>query len=528
MGRMFTDLIRANPFDPRSSASYSFASMSFCTDRWTRALLAPALVFIATAVDRNYQTDLWHHLARGRAIVTEGRLLDSDRFTYTVHGQPLQDVNWGWQVLFYRLYSLGGLSLVQVVNSTLLAVMMAVLVALAWRRSGSLVAASAVCIFAFFGLWQLLIIRPQTLSLLLLVVLYGILEGASRRRWLLLLPALVMAVWVNVHGGFPIGLVLIGCYVVAAAIEKVWSTSPERQRRESGLWPRALCLAGSAAATLANPYGWHVYEYVGLTSNVASGRPIDEWLPPGLNTLTGKVWVLSLILMLVLFALSRRRPRWTELCLIGCFLPLACGSVRMVAWWLLICTPILAAQLAELWPRLQQLDATEDRPSLGNAVACALIALAMVLSLPWLESFNPVLARPGRAHRTETDLQAIANRLSTEGRGGRIFTRFAWGEYIGWSLAPRYTVFMDGCIEIIPDEVWRQYSAVTRGRGDWEDILARYDVDCLLLDASGYHHDLLPLVERSPAWRQVCRQGDAVLFVRQGTNGADTKLITAP
>ncbi len=489
------------------------------TDRWTRALLAPALVFIATAIDRNYQTDLWHHLARGRAIVTEGRLLNNDRFTYTVFGQPLQDVNWGWQVLSYQLHTLGGLSLVQATNSAILAVMMAILVALAWRRSGSLVAASAVCVFAFFGLWQLLIIRPQTLSLLLFVLLYGVLEGAARRPWLLLMPPLLMALWVNVHGGFPIGLVLIGCYALAAVIDRrAGGVSPLMSvGKIRGLTPPARlawCLTASIVATLANPYGWHVYEYVGLTSNAASGRHIDEWLPPGLNTLTGKVWVLSLLLMLALFALSRRRPRWTELCLIGCFLPLACGSVRMVAWWLLVCTPILAAQLADLWPRLQQLDA-EDRPSFGNAITCAVIVLAIALSLPWLEAFNPILSRPGRAHRTEDDLQAIADHLSAEGRSGRIFTRFAWGEYIGWSLNPRYTVFMDGRIEIIPDEVWRQYSAVTRGRSDWEDILNHYEVDCLLLDTSGYHHDLLPLVEHSSVWRQVGQQGEAVLFVRR-------------
>jgi hypothetical protein len=496
--------------------------MLFPCDRWTRFLLAPALVFIATAVDRNYQTDLWHHLARGRVIVSEGRLLNADRFTYTVNGRSFQDVNWGWQVLFYWLHSAGGLSLVQAVNSALLAIMMAVLVWLVWRRSGSLAASAACCIFAFFGLWQLLIIRPQTFSLLLFVVLYGILEAAPRRPWLMFLPPLIMAVWVNVHGGFPIGLLLIGCYVFAALIETFWRTNLERQQRVSqpGLWSWMACLAGGVAATLANPYGWRVYEYVSSTSNAASGRRIDEWLPPSLDLLTGKVWVLSLLLLLVLFAMSRRRPKVTEICLICCFLPLACGSVRMVAWWLLICTPILAAQLTALWPRLTQLDATEDRPSLGNAVACGIIVLAMVLSLPWLEAFNPVLSRPGRAHRTETDLQAIADQLRSEGHGRRIFTRFAWGEYLGWSLAPRYAVFMDGRIEIIPDEVWMQYGAVTRGRSDWGDILSHYGVDYLLLDTSGYHHDLLPLVEHSPAWREECRHGDAILFVRKDTAGS--------
>ena len=205
------------------------------TDRWTRLLLAPALVFIATLVDRNYQTDLWHHLARGRAIVTEGRLLNEDRFTLTVHGQPLQDVNWGWQVLFYRLHTVGGLPLVQTVNSAILAVMMVVLVVGAWRRSGSIIAAVVAGIFAFFGLWQLLIIRPQTLSLLLFVLLHGFLEEAERRRWLLLVPPVIMAIWVNVHGGFPIGLVMIGGYIAARSVEQWW-TGTKGRRGDLSCW----------------------------------------------------------------------------------------------------------------------------------------------------------------------------------------------------------------------------------------------------------------------------------------------------
>ena len=105
------------------------------TDRWVRALLPVAVIFIAAGIDRNYQTDLWHHLARGRAILQRGALVDVDLFTYTVGGEPLRDVNWGWQVAFYRLYELGGLPLVQAANAALLAATMAVLVGVARRRS---------------------------------------------------------------------------------------------------------------------------------------------------------------------------------------------------------------------------------------------------------------------------------------------------------------------------------------------------------------------------------------------------------
>jgi hypothetical protein len=511
------------------------------TDRWLRVLLAPALVFIATAVDRNYQTDLWHHLARGRAILEDGRLLDRDRFTFTIPGQPFQDSNWGWQVANYGLYRLGGLPLVQTANAAVLAAAMAVLLGLCRRRSGSLIASAGVCVLVFFGLWQMLLIRPQTWSLLLFVLLYAALEGARRRPVLLAVPPLILAAWANVHGGFPVGLALVGCFAVAAAGERMPNDQcPMTKPRPLviGHWslgirsPWVLCLAASVLATLVNPYGWHIYEYVLLTSRTASGRGIDEWLPPGLHLLAGKVWVLSVLLLVGLFAGTGRKTAegrwgtWRDLCLVACFLPPACGSVRMVAWWLLATAPILVARLADAWPALRREDEASSRPSPGAAVAVAALAAAAVLSLPWLEHFNPVFALPGRAHRTETDLQAVAHRLASEAGAGRIYTRFSWGEYLGWSLSGKYTVFMDGRIEIFPDEVWATYNAVARGRADWDEVLAGYAVDWLLLDASGHHQDLLPLVERSPGWRQVAREGDAVLFTRRPAEGRSEPRMT--
>ena len=111
------------------------------TDNWARALLAPFLIFVATATDRNYQTDLWHHLARGRAIVERGELVDRDLFTFTVADRPLQDVNWLTQVGYHLLYEAGGLALVQVLNSLLIAVTLGWLVRLCRRRTGSDLAA---------------------------------------------------------------------------------------------------------------------------------------------------------------------------------------------------------------------------------------------------------------------------------------------------------------------------------------------------------------------------------------------------
>ncbi len=221
------------------------------------------------------------------------------------------------------------------------------MVYLCWRSSGSLGIASAVAVFTFFGLWQVLTIRPQTFSLLLFVLLYGILLAAEKRPILLLAPPLLLALWANVHAHFPIGLVLMASFVMAAAIE-AWRRLRWGFFRDRWTIMVALCLAASVAATLINPYGWRVYEYVIATSSAAAKRRIDEWVPPGLDLLIGKFWVASLALVLLGFAASARRPSAREVCLLLCFLPLACGSARMVPWWLLVSAPIMAAQFSAL------------------------------------------------------------------------------------------------------------------------------------------------------------------------------------
>jgi hypothetical protein len=471
------------------------------------------LVFIACGIDRNYQTDLWHHLARGRIIATEGRIPNTDCFTYTVAGRPFQDANWLSQLLFFRIYQLGGLDLLQAVNGVLVAAVMAVLVWLCRRASGSLLLAAGVGIFVFLGLWQLcVLIRPQTFSLLLFVLLYAVLEGAERRPWLLAVAPCLLALWVNMHGSFPIGLVLIGCYLLAAFLEGAWNQG-RGVLLDRRVWALAVCLAVSALATLVNPYGWRVYQYVALTSGTSQARKIDEWLPPGLDLFIGKVWLASLLGVLLLFALPGRRPTVRQVCLVLCFLPPACGSVRMVAWWLLIVAPIGATLLAANLPRrrLEKLD--ESRPSVGATVTCAALVAAMILSLPWLERWNPLLQYVRTTHRTEYDLQEIADRLRSEG-SGRVFTRFEWSEYLTWTLGPDFPVFMDGRIEIFPDKVWDEYSAITSGRADWQSILDKYDVPYLLIDASAYHGRLRPLVEESPRWQRLQQAGPITLYRR--------------
>lgn len=492
------------------------------TDAWVRLALVPVLAFVALAGNYNYLADFWHHLARGQVMVAEGRLLDHDIFTFTVAGQAFQDVNWLSQVIYAVLFQWGGLALVQVINALLVALTLGWLVLLCRRRSGSLPAALAVGIFTFLGLWNVLTIRPQTFSLLLFIATLNILECSERRPWLLVLPPFFLGIWANLHGAFPAGLMLVGCYLLGEGV-KAWRNCQFLRNRR--FWALAGCLTACVLATLINPYGWNIYLYVGQTSNRAAARRIDEWVPPSFDQWIGIAFFVSLVLLAGLLWLNwkkapqanRLRPvggaTLTDLFLGLCFLPLACGSVRMVAWWLLAMAPVATVLLTRLLPTPDP--EAENKPNRGAALSFTVLIIVALTSVPGLQAFNPMFSLRSQ-ERTEDDLDAVHAKLLEEAMAGNVFARLEWGEYLGWKAAPRFKVFMDGRIEIFPDQVWQEYSTITRGDKEWASILESYEVAVLILDAEFHAKTgLLEKVDGSPRWHRVFQKRNVVLYLKK-------------
>jgi hypothetical protein len=490
-------------------------------DRAVRWLLVPAIVFISQTISDAYLLDFWHHLARGREIIASGRLLDHDIFTYTVFDQPFQDVNWGSQILYYGLFRIGGLGLVRVMNALVLAAAWGWLIALCRRVSGSLEAALIAGLLAFVGSFGVLTIRPQSFSILLFVVLLDVLIRAERdRRWLWgTLP--IMAIWPNLHGAFPAGLILIGISWLAACIgafSERRSLSPPKTHsdrtypeginpsaRQAGAWTAAL--VGSFLATLVNPYGWEIYRYVFGTSDMSVRRGIDEWLAPSLFEWTGLAFFASLPLLILFLCSPRRRPGLRDVFSVILFLGMALRSVRMVVWWFLNLAPILAVRLVAVFPRLK---VERYERNIGATISVAGLVAVCLLCLPPLHAINPlILIRP---HDPTTErLQAARDFLVGRYGSGRLFTQLAWGEYMSWAASPEYAIYMDGRIEIYPNDVWDDYTQLMRNLPD--ETLRKYGIDTLLLD-SAKQAGLCRRLEEAGDWRRVWQAGNVVVYRR--------------
>ncbi|MFA6092009.1 MAG: hypothetical protein WCU88_05245 [Elusimicrobiota bacterium] len=214
--------------------------------------------------------DLWWHLAWGREIARSWSIPRADIFSWTLSGKDWVDFEWLYQLFLYGLQAAGGSSAVVWGN----AVLGALAVWAVWRMTllhaeseasgagGAFGAAFLAAACALVLVRTRNFCRPEMLSLVLVPVF---LHAALRWRRegkvgaLVALP-LWIVLWANSHGGFVLGLAVLGLAALGSFFEAcAQGASSERFRSAKGL---VLCLAACSAAALLNPYGWRAYQVV--------------------------------------------------------------------------------------------------------------------------------------------------------------------------------------------------------------------------------------------------------------------------
>ena len=183
--------------------------------------------------------DIYWHLAAGRAMVAHHALLRTDPFTLSAAGRPWIDVHWLFQLGAWAVYRMAGFPGLALVKAALLAATAVILARAAAKQGGSTapLLCASMLLPALYLARHLLPLRPVIVTAFCLAVFLWALEsaraGTTRRLWLL--PPL-QVLWVNCQGLAPLGLALIGAYVLEAALAARGgsrSTSPERLRAPS-------------------------------------------------------------------------------------------------------------------------------------------------------------------------------------------------------------------------------------------------------------------------------------------------------
>ncbi|MBN1888872.1 MAG: hypothetical protein JW850_12835 [Thermoflexales bacterium] len=455
--------------------------------------------------------DFWWHLKAGELIAVTGKIPATNLFAWSLPpDQPYVYGAWLAEWLFYQIFRLGGVPLLLFARTLVVVGAFA----LAWRTARQKGGAwpNVMVLWSFMMASNNLVMRPQIFALLPFVAFVALLDayatGRLNARWLLALPAL-MAFWVNVHGSFVLGLVLVGITIAGEAIS-------DRACRKF----KCLCVVGILVglAVLVNPRGPHIVGYVtNLMTDSPSQMLVEEWQSPAADLNAFNVlFFASLVALLAVLTYSRKRPTPTEALLLVAFSGLAMSGQRYIVWYALAAMPVLS----RLFGGLVAPSASVSKSAWRFAAGLLVFAPA-VLVQPWWVERVPL---PGeywqmvQRNVAEGPILSISTPVRAadylrQHPGGRLFAEMGYASYLIWAV-PGQGVFVDPRVELYPFEQWVDYLRISNGTCSGE-LLDKYGVDRVLLDVE-LQDGLARAMEAEPGWVRVYEDEQSQLWERAG------------
>lgn len=361
---------------------------------------------------------------------------------------------------------------------------------------------------ASFNAWMA---RPNLVTFVFVAVLARVLtlvhEGrlpAKRLYWLIPL----FAVWANAHGGFVVGLLMLG---VAAGVEAVLfvghAETTDRDAAKSRLRTLILVGIGCFAATLANPYGWKVYPWIfALLGDDYFMNLNQEWLSPDFHAPgLGRVAVF-IVLFPALFAVSRHRPKLTLLALSLMWLYLALKGQRYVPLWIVVVTPLLyraGAQIDLVNARVAKLELDDFfRVRSGGWIGFA----AVVIGLGWWAKTKEPIDHEKAIYPADGLRLVIAKRQP----GEVVWHGPDFGGFLTWHAWPGLPVWMDDRNDVFGRAMYEAFFDIERTRPGWEAKLAAANPTWVVVNTDRPLTDRL--AERPVEWEELHRDALIVVF----------------
>lgn len=443
-------------------------------------------------------TDLGWHLAAGDLIRQQGGVPVHDPWSFTAGDKRWFNLSWLWDVAASLLAPSGHFTALVLATIGLGGVIVGALAAIAFG-CGATPGATAVAVIAACLLYPtfaapdiFLAASPNIATLLFCVTFYGV---CLRGRQLWLAPVAMVA-WVNMHGGFVLGLFIVGVFAGVALLRRDWRML------------RTFCVVGvaCAAATLVNPLGWQVYVGVLSTLGHFVQRYITEWQPYWGNI----TWPQSLpaLAYMGLFAaleLTGRRgvPAAARL-LSWCFLLLGLLQLRYLSIFFLFSAVPVALHLSARFAGLTRVRLRETHLTAAGIAIAVLLPVMYGRAVPAEPGFPPIYP--------ETEITYLAAHFPQ----ARLLNHWNYGGILIYRLRGTIKVFVDGrAATAYPDAVLHDYFDLITWEVDeavWRRVLQQYRIDTILWPKV---HTQLAAFLAQEGWRQAYAGPIAAIYVKE-------------
>jgi hypothetical protein len=455
--------------------------------------------------------DFWWHLRTGEFIVQTHTIPHIDPFSYTKAGEPWITHEWLSELLIYGLFQLGGYGLLIFFFSIIItgAFLLAYLRSPADTRpyiAGFVLILGAVSTAPTWG------VRPQMISLLLTSLFLFLLDRYKRDgklKFLIPLP-LITLMWVNLHAGYFLGLVIVCIYIVGGSTDMLMAEFSKGKKIEvaptlKSILTLCITLGACLLVTLANPNGIHIiiYPFQTLTSP-AMQQFIQEWFSPDFHQMMWQPLAWLILVLIGIGMVSKKSISSTNILLTIIFGYAALRSMRNIPFFAITAIPVLAEQ-ADSLVRIRSEVRVPSR-LLKLTIPILLVSVLLITSLRFVQVVH-------EQSRTEAENfpKAAVDWLLQNRPTGNLFNSYGWGGYLIWRTYPNYKVYIDGRADVYGNAFIFDYMSIYRAEPGWEDKLNNQAVQTVLVESDA---PLANMLRQLPTWRIAFEDKASTIFVR--------------
>lgn len=484
------------------------------------ALLA-TLVFTPLAVRLLGDAGIGWHIRTGQQILATDRIPQVDPFSSTMGGKPWFAWEWLYDVIVGEVESSFGLNGVIWLTAVVIAATFGGLFHFLMRRKANLLSSLVLVLLATSASMIHFLARPHVVSWLLTLIWLWILDstewkspGEFKRQHRIWLLPLLMLIWVNVHGGFLIGLALLGIYWLgslwrlrkarANRIEEVLENNFARMR------VRELTLVGllSALATLINPYGWKLHEHIySYLTNTFLINHIEEFQSPNFHGIAQKCFLILMLIAIATVLCRCRRVGIVSTVLLLFAIYSGLYASRNIPVAAIILVTVAGPLLNTDWEFGRRMGAVEFKLRGHLWPVAAIVVTFMIVASGGRLGSQQLMEAHFDPKRMPID---AVNYLASRRTQGPILGPDFWGGYLIYRLNPETTVVVDDRHDLYGAEFFKSYLTMMHVERGWEEFLRETHPGCVLLPQDS---PLGSRFEQTTAWKEIYKDDVAIAFV---------------
>ncbi len=485
--------------------------------------------------------DLWLHLKTGEVILQTKAVPTQDYYSFTISGKPWINHEWLFQATAAMCRAFGGWdALIFMQNAVLIAVFLLLYLYGIKHKNH---------IFIFIILYMTLLtlayrftIRPDIFSILFLTLYLFVIklfsENKSRAIWLL---PLFQVFWVNMHGFFFTGPLLVFIVLIAEIIKRsvklpyAWNQTKRLDNRQM---VELMSVFGALVlASFINPCGLKgaAYPFSVLGQISGQGKVFFQYIQELAKPITLKnifdinsftYYKAFILVSLFSFRINQKNINISDLILWLSFLCFSFIAVRNIAYFGIIAAIIILNNIDLALKSGKQFPFKLRTQRQKVLLSYALIAFLFYYPAKGAQKYLETSTYNFDTYELKSSMWGLAsgrypekavNFLLRNNFPDHMFNDFNSGAYLIGRTFPLRHVFIDGRTELYGPVFFTDYVSLGEGRKEViEKTFARYYIQGVFLSnpQDSLHQGLLRYLFLNPAWRPVYFDESAVIFLK--------------